>query len=250
MPSGSEELPTGAAKSAMVRAMFDTIASRYDLVNALMTFGLDRGWRRRALDLLDLAPGCSVLDLACGTGDLARELCRREMRVLGIDLSLGMLAASRPGCAPLVQGDAAKLPIATGRLDGVVSGFAIRNFADLAGALREAARVTRPGGRLALLEVDTPRSALLAAGHRLWFEHGAPAIGAILSDRDAYHYLPASVAYLPERKELLELVERAGFVDVTHHRLTGGVVQIVTGTRAGGLPLLERDRAASARPPG
>ncbi len=231
----------------MVRRMFDAIAPRYDLLNRLMTLGLDRGWRRRAIGLLRLAPGSSVLDLACGTADLARELAGAGHRAVGIDSSAGMLVAARAGEAALVQADAGALPFAPGTLDGVVSGFALRNLADLAGVLAECGRVLRPGGRIALLEVDTPTSSLLGAAHRIWMHGVVPLLGAALSERAAYDYLPRSVAYLPPRAELLDLVARAGFRDVAHRPLSGGVTQVVTATRVGGRSLPERRATASAR---
>ncbi len=220
--------------------MFDAIAPRYDLVNRLMTLGLDRGWRRRTIAALELAPGCSVLDLACGTGDFARELSGEGFVALGIDLSFGMLHAARPGGAPLLQADATALPLRDGELDGVVSGFALRNFSDLAGTLAECARVLRPGGRLALLEVEQPSMPLFALGHRIWFTAVVPRIGAVLSDAAAYRYLPRSVAYLPPRAELLGLVAAAGFEQVAHRALSGGLTQVVHATRAGAVPLVTR----------
>lgn len=223
-------LPEGERKRAAVRAMFDAIAPRYDLVNRLMTFGLDLRWRRRTVRLLGLAPGSRVGDLACGTGDLARLCGDAGFPVVGLDLSPGMLAAARTR-APLVLADGASLPLAGGSLDGLVSGFALRNFADLGRVLAEVARVVRPWGRIALLEVDTPRSPLLAAGHAAWFRHAVPRIGAALSDAGAYRYLPRSVAYLPPRPELLRTIERAGFTTVEHHRLAGGAAQVLTATR-------------------
>jgi len=213
--------------------MFDAIAPRYDLVNRVMTLGMDRGWRRRAIGLLRLAPGARVLDLACGTGDIARELAGSGYKSVGADLSFGMLASARPGSTPLAQADGGALPIRSGSLDGVVSGFAVRNFADLPGVLDECARVLRSGGRIALLDVDTPSSPLLRAGHKVWFTAIVPRLGAALSDRAAYRYLPRSVAYLPPRDELLELVADAGFVAARHHSLSGGITQVVTATRAG-----------------
>ncbi len=213
--------------------MFDTIAPRYDLVNRLMTFGLDRGWRRHAIRMLRLAPGSTVLDLACGTGDLARELRAGGHRSVGVDLSIGMLAAARPGGAPLLQADAEELPFRSGSFDGIVSGFAVRNFADLARVLAECARVLRPGGRIALLDVDTPQSVLLRAGHHLWFTSVVPRLGAAISDGDAYRYLPRSVEYLPPRDELLAIVSGAGFLSASHRRLSGGITQVVTATRSG-----------------
>jgi demethylmenaquinone methyltransferase/2-methoxy-6-polyprenyl-1,4-benzoquinol methylase len=229
----------------MVRTMFDAIAPRYDLVNRIMTLGMDRGWRRRTIGLLSLAPSSLVLDLACGTGDIARELGAGGFRSVGADLSLGMLAAARPGGAPLVQADATSLPFRDGALDGVLSGFAVRNFADLAGVLAECARILRPGGRIALLDVDTPSSPVLRLGHRAWFTQVVPRLGALLSDGTAYRYLPRSVAYLPPRAELLAIVGAAGFVDVRHHALGGGITQVVTATRAGarGLAVAPREAA-------
>lgn len=224
-------LPTGAEKDAMVHAMFDEIASRYDLVNRVMTLGLDRGWRRRAVSLLGLEGPGVVLDLACGTGDLLETVRAAGHRGLGADLSFGMLTSARPGRGPVVQADGAALPFADGSLDGLVSGFALRNFADLAGVLAEAGRLVRPGGRMALLEVDTPTSPVLRAGHRIWFRVVVPRLGALLSDRKAYEYLPESVAYLPEPDALAKMVEGAGFGSIQRTRLAFGAVQVVTGTR-------------------
>ncbi len=221
----------------MVRSMFDAIAPRYDLVNRLMTLGLDQGWRRRTIGMLLLAPTSLVLDLACGTGDFARELAAAGFRAVGADLSFGMLAASRAGGAPVLEADGTALPFVDGTLDGVVSGFALRNFADLAGVLAECGRVLRPGGRLALLEVDAPASPLLRLGHRVWFNEVVPRLGALLSDGAAYRYLPRSVAYLPSRADLLATVTAAGFTDARHHELSGGVTQVVTATRTGARPL-------------
>jgi demethylmenaquinone methyltransferase/2-methoxy-6-polyprenyl-1,4-benzoquinol methylase len=215
--------------------MFDAIAPRYELVNRLMTFGLDARWRRRTVRLLGLAPGSLVGDLACGTGDLCRLVSGGGIRVVGFDLSLGMLEAARTE-APLAQADAAHLPLATGALDGLVSGFAMRNFTDLPAVLAEVARVVRPGGRVAFLDVDTPTNPLVGAGHRVWFNDVVPRIGSFLSDRDAYHYLPRSVSYLPSRPDLLAHFAASGFSDVAHHALTAGVTQVVTATRDGARP--------------
>jgi demethylmenaquinone methyltransferase/2-methoxy-6-polyprenyl-1,4-benzoquinol methylase len=218
--------------------MFDSIATRYELVNTVMTFGLDRHWRRRALELLALAPSTAVLDLACGTGDFVRLLERSGYRAVGVDLSAGMLGAAHDLGSPLLLADGARLPLATGALDGCVSGFALRNFVDLPAVLAEVARVLRPGGRISLLDVDRPDHGLLRAGNDLWCRLGVPAIGALLSSAEAYRYLPRSYAYLPPRAGLLRLVESAGFVDVAHHPLSGGITQVVTATRSGARRLL------------
>lgn len=227
-----EPLPTGDDKTAMVRSMFDTIAPRYDLVNRVMTFGLDGPWRHRTVAALGLPPGSVVLDLACGTGDLCRLLERRGQRPFGVDLSAGMLDRRRTS-APLVQGDGSRLPVGSGSVDGVTCGFALRNFADLAAVLGELGRVVRPGGRLALLDVSEPANPALRAGHRIWFRHGAPFVGGLLSDADAYRYLPRSVAYLPPPHRLAAQIRDAGFSGVNRHQLSGGIVQLLTATRAG-----------------
>ena len=135
--------------------------------------------------------------------------------------------------APAVQCDAAALPIASGAADGVVCGFALRNFSDLAAAASEMARVLRPGGRLALLEVGAPTGRVTRAGFSIWFNRVVPLIGAAVSDRAAYRYLPASVAYLPAPDELRELLRDAGFSGVNRRQLSGGLSQLYVATRAG-----------------
>jgi len=225
-------LPEGKDKQALVRSMFDSIAPRYDLVNGLMTFGLDAPWRRRTIELLQLSPASVVLDVGCGTGDLARSLRRQGQQAVGVDLSLGMLSAAHAGGAPLVQADAVALPFPTAAADAVVSGFAVRNFADLPGTLRELGRVLRPGGRLALLEVGEPHNRLLRLGHRVWFTHAVPMIGALFSDAAAYRYLPRSVAYLPAFPEFVTMLGQAGFIEVTHHPMSGCIAQCLTATRS------------------
>lgn len=210
--------------------MFDTIAPRYDLVNRVMTFGLDRGWRRQTVTALDLGPGSTVVDLACGTGDLCEELRSAGHRPVGVDLSMGMLRHARTG-APLLQGDGLALPFPDGSVDGVVSGFALRNFVALPPVFAEINRIVRPGGRVALLDVATPTNPLLRTGHSVYFGHVVPRIGALLSDPAAYRYLPKSVAYLPPGARLLELLEEAGFGALQRRMLSGGITQLLTATR-------------------
>ena len=230
IPRADQPLPTGAAKTASVRAMFDTIAPRYDLVNRVMTFRMDVGWRRRALDLLGLAPGARVLDLATGTGDLAAEMASRGLVPIGADLSFGMLAAA-PTPFPRVQADGVALPFPDGALDGATCGFALRNFTDLAATVAELGRVVRPGGRLALLEVAEPPNPIMRMGHGIYFGRVVPVIGGILSNGRAYSYLPRSVEYLPEPAELLDVVRDGGFRDVDRTLLSGGIAQLITATR-------------------
>lgn len=225
-------LPTGRDKTARVRAMFDVIAPRYDLVNRLITFGLDQPWRRRTVQALGLPTGSLVLDLACGTGALGVLAGRAGHRVVGADMSAGMLAG-RPAASPALRTDASSLALASGAFDGVVCGYALRNFTDLAAALAEAARVLRPGGRIAVLEVATPPNPLVRLGHAIWFRRAVPLIGGILSDPAAYRYLPDSVAYLPDDQWLRQMFRDAGFATVGRRLLQGGLSQILTATRTG-----------------
>jgi demethylmenaquinone methyltransferase/2-methoxy-6-polyprenyl-1,4-benzoquinol methylase len=228
---GLMALPQGAEKQRMVRDMFDAIAPRYDLVNRIMTFRLDVRWRKRTVRSLALPEGALVLDLAAGTGDLCRDLQAAGHRPVGVDLSYGMLAAARTD-APLVQADALRLPVADGIADGVTCGFALRNFVDLPAFAAELARVVRPGGRIALLEVAEPANPILRAGHGIYFGKVVPRIGGLLSDAGAYRYLPKSVAYLPAPDRLLGLFHEAGFPDTTRTLLTGGIAQLLVGTRS------------------
>jgi len=229
----SSALPVGLEKRTRVREMFDAIAPRYELCNRLMTFGLDGYWRRRTIKLLGLTERSLVADVGCGTGDLARALAQQGHEAVGVDLSIGMLLESHTGGAPVVQSDAAMLPLRDGSVDAAVSGFALRNFAELVAVIVEMARVVRPGGRIAILEVARPENRLIKAGHALWFNHAVPRIGALLSDAAAYKYLPASVAYLPGYHDLAGMLGDAGFTAMRRDLLSSGVVQVVTATRSG-----------------
>jgi demethylmenaquinone methyltransferase/2-methoxy-6-polyprenyl-1,4-benzoquinol methylase len=224
------ELPQGEEKARVVRMMFDRVAGRYDLVNRLMTFGMDVGWRRRAVAELRLPGGALVADLACGTGDLSNELTRSGYRAIGVDFSIGMLANATTD-APLLQADVLRLPLADGRTDGVVCGFALRNVTDLDDLFAEVARIVRAGGRAVFLETSEPEGRLMRAGHRVYFGRMVPMIGGALSDREAYSYLPRSMAYLPPPTALLEMLRRAGFADASRRSLAGGVAQLLVGTR-------------------
>ncbi len=226
------DLPTGTEKTALVQSMFDAIAPRYDLVNRLMTFGLDIHWRRQSVDALGLPKGAFILDLACGTGDFLRMLRTKGLRPIGLDLSWGMLEANRAG-EPLTQADVAALPIADGSVDGVTCGYGLRNFTDLDTAFSELARVVRPGGRISLLEVAEPESGLMLAGHRLWFRRVVPVLGGLLSDGAAYRYLPRSTAYLPPTATLRAMLRESGFSSVNRQALSGGLSQLITATRSG-----------------
>jgi demethylmenaquinone methyltransferase/2-methoxy-6-polyprenyl-1,4-benzoquinol methylase len=224
-------LPRGDEKARAVRSMFDAIAPRYDLVNRVMTFRMDVGWRRRTIRELSVPRGALVLDLACGTGDFCRELAQRGFVPIGVDFSWGMLAAARTD-TPLVQGDALRLPVSDRSVDGVTCGFALRNFVELAPFFSELARVLRRHGRIALLEVAQPANPILRAGHGVYFGKVVPVIGRLLSDGAAYRYLPKSVAYLPEPDTMLRMIEAAGFRDVRRELLSGGITQLIVASRA------------------
>lgn len=226
-----DTLPEGDDKSQMVRQMFDTIAPRYDLVNRLMTFRLDVRWRRLAVRRLGLPAGSTVLDLASGTGDLCIDLARAGQRPISADLSFGMLAADRSG-APRMQADILRLPVPDAAVDGVTCGFALRNLVDLPQFFTELGRVVRPGGRIALLDVGIPHNPLIRFGNGIWFGKVVPKIGALLSDAPAYRYLPKSVAYLPSTEQMLADLRAAGFADAEHHQLSGGLTQLMVGTRS------------------
>ncbi|MGC1513185.1 MAG: ubiquinone/menaquinone biosynthesis methyltransferase [Acidimicrobiales bacterium] len=225
-----EMLPHGDEKATAVRAMFDAIAPRYDLVNRIMTFRLDTRWRRRTVAALDLPRGSLVLDLAAGTGDLCRDLQASGHRPVGVDVSFGMLRAART-TAPLVQADATVLPFPPASADGATCGLAMRNLVDLRAFFEELARVVKPGGRIALLEVAEPPNPIMRWGHGVYFGKVVPLIGGLLSDANAYRYLPRSVAYLPETGELMAMLRGAGFRDAARHLLSGGISQLLVASR-------------------
>ena len=224
-------LPTGDEKPRVVEAMFDRIAPRYDALNRVLTFRMDVGWRRTAVATLNLARDDRVLDLACGTGDLCRTLTDAGARPVGVDFSAGMLHAARTD-APLVRGDAVRLPFADATFAALTCGFALRNFAALAPVFRESARVLRPGARVALLDVAEPENPVTRSVHGAWFRHVVPFVGGLVSDRAAYRYLPASTAYLPGTPELLDLLVSNDFVDVSRRTLAFGAAQLITGARS------------------
>jgi demethylmenaquinone methyltransferase/2-methoxy-6-polyprenyl-1,4-benzoquinol methylase len=225
------DLPQGEEKATAVRGLFDRIAGRYDLVNRVMTLGMDRGWRRRTVASLRLPGGSLVADLACGTGDLCRELEAQGYRPVGFDFSHGMLVAARTS-ASLVEADVLRLPLGDASVDGATCGFALRNVVSLPALFAELARVLRPGGRFALLETSEPEGALMRTGHAVYFRRVVPMIGGLLSDRVAYSYLPRSAAYLPPPTEMVAGLRAAGFPDAERRPLSGGITQLLVGTRA------------------
>jgi len=228
-----DPLPRPEDKRRAVRAMFDRIAPRYDVLNRVMSLGLDRSWRRFALDAIHVGPGDRVLDLACGTGDLAAFAAARGAQVVGVDFALAMLGGARarsPRCK-LAQADAAALPLPDGWASAVTCGFALRNFVSLPAVFAELARVVAPGGRIALLDVDRPDTAWLRAGHAFWFDRVVPRVGGWLSDRQAYAYLPKSTVYLPPAAMLASQLADSGFEKIAKRRLLFGSAQLWTAQR-------------------
>ena len=222
---------SGTLEPEAVRGMFDRIAPVYDVMNHVMTAGLDRRWRRLAASEV-VWPGDRVLDACCGTGDLAVEDERRGGRVVGLDFSEPMLerARKKSGAIEWVQGDALALPFEDASFDAATVGFGVRNLADLEGGLHELARVLRSGGKLAVLEITRPKG-LLKLFFRLWFDVLVPFAGRVLPGGKAYTYLPASVRRFPGPDDLSTLLERAGFADVRYRLLGGGSVALHVGTR-------------------
>jgi demethylmenaquinone methyltransferase/2-methoxy-6-polyprenyl-1,4-benzoquinol methylase len=191
---------------------------------------MDVGWRRRAVRELRLPGGAIVLDLACGTGDLCTELQRNGYQTVGLDFSAGMLAAATTD-APLIQADILRLPVRDASVDGATCGFALRNVASLEALFAEVARVVRPGGRVAFLDASEPESPVMRAGHSLYFNHVVPIIGGLLSHREAYRYLPRSMAYLPPTSRMIAMLREAGYPDAGRLQLSGGIAQLLVGTR-------------------
>jgi demethylmenaquinone methyltransferase / 2-methoxy-6-polyprenyl-1,4-benzoquinol methylase len=213
--------------------MFDRISPVYDLMNRVMTAGLDRRWRRATVAAV-VRPGDRVLDACCGTGDLAVAAERAGGRVTGLDFSPAMLERARRKSATVewIEGDVLALPFEDGAFDTVTVGFGIRNVADLDAGLAELARVVRPGGRLGCLEITQPRGALRPF-FRLWFDRLVPLLGRVLPGGAAYTYLPASVRRFPGPEDLAAALERAGFGGVSWRLFGGGIVALHTATRGG-----------------
>ena len=224
-------LPQGEEKTRAVTAMFDAIAPRYDLVNRVMTFRMDVGWRRKTVSSLGLPHRSIVVDLASGTGDLSRELRTRDVEAISVDLSEGMLRADRSG-VPRVRADVLRLPLRDGDVDGATCGFALRNFRDLPTFFAELARVVRPGGRVALLEVAHADEPDPAMGSRHLLREG----------RSVHRRPPLRWRRVPLSPEIRRVPpsadgarraapRRRAFPTRTRVALSGGIAQLLTGTR-------------------
>ncbi len=230
----------GSEKRRYVRQIFSEIAPRYDLLNHLLSFNVDRGWRRRAISALawERAPAGTYLDLCAGTLDIAAVLSSRSGfrgRVLGADFAEAMLRAGarkvHAGITPVVA-DALELPLRDGSADGAIVAFGIRNVQDLDGALAETLRILKPGARFVILECSTPRSPMIRAAYHAYFHHVLPTLGAAISGHGtAYRYLPRSVAHFPSGAALADRLRAAGFANVTWQPLTFGVAALHVAER-------------------
>jgi demethylmenaquinone methyltransferase/2-methoxy-6-polyprenyl-1,4-benzoquinol methylase len=226
-----------------IAGMFDAIAPRYDLLNHVLSAGLDRRWRDRAVDALKLSRGARVLDVCTGTADLAIATVRRvpESSVVGVDFSSAMLrlalskvrAQGLQRAIQLVRGDATRIPVETASCDAATIGFGIRNVAEPERALAEIARVLRPGGRLAILEFGEPAIPGVRTLYSWYFRYLLPAVGRLVSKHNsAYSYLPASVGAFPPPAEFAEMIARHGFFTVRAVPLTFGIVYLYVADRA------------------
>jgi demethylmenaquinone methyltransferase/2-methoxy-6-polyprenyl-1,4-benzoquinol methylase len=234
--AASEDTP-GRLPSPEVQAMFDRIAPRYDLLNRVMTAGLDRRWREAAAAAADVAAGQAVLDVCTGTGDLAFALRRRVTasgRVVGADFAENMLERARQKAdergeqVEFIQADALALPFVDSTFDGATVAFGIRNVSDLGAGIAEMVRVVRPGGRVVILEITTPRH--LRRFYQLWFDRVVPLLGKLLGrDGAAYGYLPESVKRFPEPPQLGAVMAGAGLADVRWQLFAGGIIALHYG---------------------
>lgn len=217
-----------------VATMFDGVAERYDRTNTVLSFGRDRAWRRATRHALVLRAGERCLDLAAGTGVSTEELARSGATVVGLDISLGMLAVGRRvrPSVPLLAGDALALPFADESFDAVTMSFGLRNIVDTAAALREMARITRPGGRLVVCEFSAPVNAAFRRVYLGYLIRALPAVARrVSSNPDAYVYLAESIRAWPDQAGLAAVIASSGWAGVGWRNLTGGVVALHRATR-------------------
>lgn len=257
-------LPDSEQKQVFVKDMFNRIAKRYDMMNTILTFGLDKYWRRKTLKILNeltATQNAHILDLACGTGDFIKNIQKqnskqnRETQITGVDFSQQMLevAKTRTNIKPaknstkktsknksgnsskseiqLICADITSMPIADKSFDGAVMGFALRNLVDIPAALQEVSRTLKPNAPLCLLEVGIPKNRIIKILHSFYFARLVPFVGRLLSDSTAYKYLPQSVAFLPTPNALKTALKSAGFSKIKHNPLSGNIATLTTAIK-------------------
>lgn len=228
-------------KGRGIRDMFQNIAPQYDLLNRVLSFGIDRNWRKFAVRQLQIPENGRVLDIATGTGDVALTIAAKtpeSVEIVGEDFTQGMLllgrekiaASNYAGRIRLVNAPCEAIPHPDNLFDGITIAFGIRNVVDRANGLKEMCRVLKSGGRAVILEFSTPRSRLFRSLYYFYFRRILPAIGGLFSKRSAYQYLPDSVLDFPSREEFSSMMSEAGFADVEAHDLTFGIVTVYVGT--------------------
>lgn len=234
---------SGKDKSTYVQETFNSIAKRYDLMNTLMSFGLDKGWRRKAVRTVEAKPGMNLVDVCCGTGQLSMELAMtvgNTGHITGLDFSKNMLDQAREHVSEspyqsiikLIQGDAMNLPFEDNSFDGATVGWGLRNLPDLEKGIREMIRVIKPGGKVVSLDMAKPTLLGFKQGYWLYFEKLVPLMGKIWAGKaTAYQYLHDSTREFPAQQELARIFERAGLVETRYENLAGGVVAIVSGRK-------------------
>lgn len=229
-------------KGRGIRDMFDRIAPRYDLLNRVLSLGIDRRWRRFAVKQLSIPENGKVLDIATGTGDVALEIGRQtdaSVKIVGSDFTQGMLVLGRDKIAQspyrdrilLVNAPCESMPHPDSVFDGITIAFGIRNVVDRSKGLQEMVRVLKPGGRAVILEFATPRNRVFRALYFFYFLRVLPWLGGLISQKSAYQYLPDSVLAFPDRGEFSKMMIDAGFADIKIYDLTGGIAAVHVGTR-------------------
>ncbi|GAM08008.1 ubiquinone/menaquinone biosynthesis C-methyltransferase UbiE [Geobacter sp. OR-1] len=229
-------------KGERIREMFDTIAPRYDLLNRLLSLGIDRRWRTFAVSQIKTSPGGKVLDIATGTGDIALEIARQtpaDVTIVGADISREMVeigkqkvaASTHSGRITFEIAPCEALPFPDGEFDATTIAFGIRNVVDRPKGLAEMHRILKPGGRAVILEFSMPASPIFEKLYRFYFLTVLPKIGGLISKKSAYQYLPDSVLEFPSRNDFKAMMAQAGFSNITHHDLTFGIATVYVGEK-------------------
>ncbi|MDI6880713.1 MAG: demethylmenaquinone methyltransferase [Desulfitobacteriaceae bacterium] len=233
----------GKDKAAYVKETFNGIAKRYDLMNSLMSLGMDKGWRRQVVQRVGAAPGKQIIDVCCGTGQLSLELAKAvglAGEIVGLDFSDNMLEVGREQVEKspfskvitFIQGDALNLPFADDSFDGATVGWGLRNLPDLSQGIREMARVVRPGSKVVSLDMAKPTLPVFKQGYWFYFEKLIPLMGNLFAGKEgAYRYLHDSAVQFPAQQELARIFSECGLVHTRYKNLAGGVVAIVEGTK-------------------